>query len=261
MRPVATFALVVAGLAVAAASVHAEAKPLSVVLDPGHGGSNIGSPGCGGIAEERITLSLARMVRKRLQKRGMQVSLTRERNVYVTLAERVRRANSTGADVFVSIHGNASPGHAERGVETYVGARDVFDVAADRAAAAEKDPVAAMRARARVRFVAAESERLARALQTHVVLVRGGDRGVRQHAWDVLDGVRVPAALIEVGFVDHPQEGEELLQADTLGRIADAIADAIGEFAAPPPPPPKPLARMPQRPLARPPASAPSPPG
>ena len=234
MRLVARWVSTAVALAVAVPTARAESRPPlaeSVVIDPGHGGSNLGAPGCGGVAEERITLALARMVRKRLQKRGAVVALTREHDVYVTLAERVRRANAAGADLFLSIHGNASPDHAQRGVETYVAAREVVDVAADRAAAAERDPVAAMRARAAVRHAAEESERLARAVQAHVTQVRDGDRGVRQAPYDVLDGVRVPAALIEVGFVDNSVEGKELLQAETLRRIADAIADAIEEFA------------------------------
>ncbi len=222
-----------------------------VVIDPGHGGSNVGSMGLGGVDEERITLTVSRMLRRRLKLRGMEVALTRERNGYVTLSERVRRANAAGARLFLSIHGNTSPGHDARGVETYVAAHEVVDVAADRAAAAEKDPVAAIRARAQVRQVAADSERLARALQGRLVKVRDGDRGVRQHAWDVLDGVRCPAVLVEIGFIDHPVEGAELLQAETLRRVADALADGIGDFLAAPAAPPQVLPAPRSRPVLR----------
>ncbi|MSP63929.1 MAG: N-acetylmuramoyl-L-alanine amidase [Myxococcales bacterium] len=206
--------------------------PPTVVIDPGHGGSNTGAPGLDGATEKRITLAIARMVRRRLQERGLRVLLTRERDVYLTLGERVRRANGTGADLFVSLHANASREHTQKGVETYVGAREFSDVAAHRAAVAEQDPAQAMIARAGARQMAAESVRLARAVQTRLVEVRGGDRGMRQAPYDVLDGVAVPAVLVEVGFVDHAQEGAELLRPDVQARIAAAIADGIEAFVS-----------------------------
>jgi N-acetylmuramoyl-L-alanine amidase len=258
----ATFALFVAlALGPASPALAGGPSPLSptVVIDPGHGGSNIGAPGRGDVAEERITLTVARMLRRRLRLRGMVVVLTRERDVYVTLAERVRRANAAGAKLFLSIHGNSSPTHDQRGFETFVAAREVVDVAADRAAATEHDQVAALRARAQVRLVASESERLARCVQRHLAQVRENDRGVRQAAYDVLDGVRVPAALVEVGFVDHPDEGEELLKAETLRNVADALADGISDFLTTPAPPPQALPTPPPPRLVRHLPSTPSP--
>jgi N-acetylmuramoyl-L-alanine amidase len=111
-------------------------------------------------------------------------------------------------------------------------AREVADVAAARAAEAAPDAAGAMVARARARTVAVESSRLARAVQKRLGEERGGDRGVRQAPYDVLDGVRVPAVLVEVGFVDHPDEGRELLDPEVQQRIAAAIADGIADYVA-----------------------------
>ncbi len=216
-----------------ALALAARADPTAtVVIDPGHGGSNLGAAGPDGASEKRVTLAVARALGRELQRRGMRVVLTRERDFYLTLGERVRRANDAGADLFVSLHANASPGHDRRGVETYVAARDVADVAAERAAAEAPDPVAAVAARARARFVAAESARLARAVQASLAAARDGDRGVRQAPYDVLDGVRVPAALVEIGFIDHPDEGRDLVSADAQAEIARALADGIANFLA-----------------------------
>jgi N-acetylmuramoyl-L-alanine amidase len=228
MRTLGCIALLVAASSAVARPSHAQ----TVVLDPGHGGSNVGAPGPDGIWEKRVTLSVSRKLRRELERRGLSVVMTRERDLYLTLGERVRRVNSAHADLFLSLHANASPQHSRRGVETFVAARDVADVAADRAAATANDPVAGMLARARARFVTAESSRLARAVQAALGATRESDRGVRQAPYDVLDGVSIPAALVEVGFLDHQDEGRELLDPEVQQQIAVAIADGIAAFLA-----------------------------
>jgi N-acetylmuramoyl-L-alanine amidase len=222
-------------LTILGAGARAQTPPLVVVVDPGHGGSNTGAPSPSGYSEKHVTLAVARMLRRRLSADGVRVILTRERDVYLTLGERVRRANAAGADLFLSLHANASPDHTQRGFETYVVAREVADVAATRAASSESDPVRAMIARAGARRVAEQSARLARAMQARLAEVRAGDRGVRQAPYDVLDGVRAPAVLVEVGFIDHPVEGPELFDGAAQSTIAEALARAILDVARPDP--------------------------
>jgi N-acetylmuramoyl-L-alanine amidase len=248
-RHVRGAALVAAALLVCAGgSARADGKPIvTVVIDPGHGGSNLGAPGhVEGVHEKKLTLAVARLLRKRLERDGVNVIATRDADVYLTLAERVRRANAAGADVFVSLHANATPDHRRRGFDTFVLSREVRDIEANVAGHGSErtpalgasgevvaDPVDAVLSRARVRLVARESARLSRAVRAHLGRVRDNDRGSRQAPYDVLDGLRMPATLIEVGFIDHPDEGTELLQPEVMHRIADAIADGIEEFAAP----------------------------
>ena len=96
------------------------AAALTVVIDPGHGGSNCGAvgPGPQKPIEKRVTLAVAQALRRELERRGAHVVMTRERDAYLTLGERVRRANGARADLFLSIHANASLDHSRRGVET-----------------------------------------------------------------------------------------------------------------------------------------------
>src|SRR5215831_9593700 len=97
------------------------AAPPRVVIDPGHGGSNTGAGGVvEGLFEKRLTLALAREVAARLEAAGVEVKLTRTSDTYVSLRERVRIANAAGPELFVSLHANASPTHAQRGTETYI---------------------------------------------------------------------------------------------------------------------------------------------
>src|SRR5262245_42503665 len=126
MRTAALLMLMVAGAA--------QAEPL-VVIDPGHGGSNTGAPGRSpGSYEKQVTLAVARVLQNRLEREGVKVVMTRQRDEYLTLRERARRANAARPDCFVSIHTNASPEHARRGAETFVLARETAEVEARRAA-------------------------------------------------------------------------------------------------------------------------------
>lgn len=221
---------------VPAAGVEARDRP-RVVLDPGHGGSNPGARGAvDGVHEKQVTLAIARRVAELLAARGIDAHLTRDRDRTMTLRQRVADANQRAADLFVSIHANASPARIQRGFETFVLTPAGVDVDA-RALRAETgtprrgiDPAIALVLddveRGAAQWEAAE---LAATVQDHLREVRGegGDRGVRQDAHHVLLGATMPAVLVEVGFVDHPIEGREIADPATQERIAGAIADAI----------------------------------
>jgi len=227
--------LVLAALAASAGAAAADPRPL-VVLDPGHGGSNRGAAGTSGIFEKQLTLALARTVRDDLVARGYDVVLTREHDATLTLRQRVAVANRRGADLFVSIHANASAGRVQRGYETFVLTAAGVDVdgralrsetgtpraGVDAATALVLDDVE----RGACQWEAAE---LAFAIQRELRAVRGGagDRGVRQDAHHVLLGATMPAVLVEVGFIDHPIEGQELARPATQAAIARALATAI----------------------------------
>jgi N-acetylmuramoyl-L-alanine amidase len=202
---------------------------LTVVIDPGHGGSNTGAAGrAPGEFEKKLTLRIARALKSRLEAAGANAVLTRERDEYLTLRERTRRANAARPDCFISLHANATPEHGRRGVETYVLAREPADVEAHRAAAREHDELSALLADLAHVDAQRASLTLARAVQSRVAAVRpGGNRGVKQGAYDVLEGVDAPAILVEVGFIDHPVEGVELERGEVAEQIAEAIADGV----------------------------------
>jgi len=234
--------LAVAGLvmmmAPASAAPGAEAaRAPRVVIDPGHGGSNTGAAGAvAGLREKDLTLAIARAVQARLVARGVEVVLTRDGDATLTLRQRVAQANRAGADLFVSVHANASVERIQRGFETFVLTPAGVDVDG-RALRSETgaprpgvDPAVALVLddveRGATQWEAAD---LAVAVQRELRAVRGagGDRGVRQDAHHVLLGATMPAVLVEVGFIDHPVEGKELATAAVQAKIADAIARAM----------------------------------
>ncbi|MGH9896496.1 MAG: N-acetylmuramoyl-L-alanine amidase, partial [bacterium] len=91
-----------------------------IVLDPGHGGKDTGAIGVGGLTEKRIVLSLARKLAVKLRKEmGVEVVLTRKNDSFLHLEDRTAIANAENADLFVSLHTNASPNRRARGIETY----------------------------------------------------------------------------------------------------------------------------------------------
>lgn len=224
---------ILACLAVSTAVASPPAR--TVVLDPGHGGSNPGTRGSG-VHEKQVTLQIARLVATRLRARGLRVELTRTDDRTLTLRQRVARADSLAADLFVSIHANASPTRTQRGYETFVLTARGVDVDG-RALRADTttprpgvDPEVALVLddveRGAVQWEAADlAARMQQALRTR----RGaeGDRGVRQDAHHVLLGATMPAVLVEVGFLDHPIEGKQITSAPVQAEIADAIAEAI----------------------------------
>jgi N-acetylmuramoyl-L-alanine amidase len=206
---------------------------VTVVLDPGHGGSEDGARGAvPGLLEKRATLEYARAVRARLEAAGVKVVLTRDGDTLVPIRERVRRANAVHADAFVSIHLNASPDRTQHGYETYVLARDAGEREARenavRAASLGGD-VAGIVADLGQEATEQRAARLGRAIHDRLRATLGaaGDRGCKQATLDVLKGQRAPAVLVEVGFIDHPEEGLRIVAPTLRERIAAEIAQAI----------------------------------
>lgn len=212
-----------------------------VMLDPGHGGSNLGATGATGLHEKQLSLALATCVADRLRARGIAVQLTRTTDRTLTLRQRVLVADQLPADLFVSLHANASPTRTQRGYETYVLTPRGIEVDG-RALRSDTttprpgtDPETALILddveRGASQWEAADlATRMQRALRDR----RGpdGDRGVRQDAHHVLLGATMPAVLVEVGFLDHPIEGRQLADPAIQAQLADAITEAIADQLA-----------------------------
>jgi N-acetylmuramoyl-L-alanine amidase len=208
-----------------------------VVIDPGHGGSNTGAQGAvPGLHEKQLTLALAMQVAAKLREHGIAVQLTRDDDRTLTLRQRVAQADAVNADLFISIHANASPTRTQRGYETYVLTTKGVDIDGRALRADVITPRPGVDAdialvlddveRGASQWEAAElAARMQRAIRDR----RGpeGDRGVRQDSHHVLLGATMPAVLVEVGFIDHPVEGRELASAATQAQLATALAEAI----------------------------------
>jgi len=221
----------------------AESGIRTVVLDPGHGGAEVGALGPGGTLEKDVTLSIARKLRAALTNSlGLQVFLTRDRDQEVGLDERTAIANNYKADLFVSIHANASRSQTTRGSEVYFLSYQATDDESRRVAAAEGEivpgsPAPASSDLALILWDMAQAEHLeessflASRIQEELAEVTGSQgRGIKQAPFRVLVGASMPAILIEVAFISNEEE-EKLLVSDSYqARIASALMRGIARY-------------------------------
>lgn len=213
-----------------------------VVLDPGHGGTDRGARGPGGLEEKDVALDIVQRVAPTLVAQGIEVALTREDDRFVSLEERTARANAFGADLFVSVHCNASEGRARRGVETYVldTSRDEIEA---RVAAREnatnqvaRGDLASILGEIRLADGARRSRRLAELLlrtSTTSLEARYGDAidgGVHAAGFYVLVGARMPAVLFETGYISNAIDEQRFATAEYRQLFADAIANALRAY-------------------------------
>jgi N-acetylmuramoyl-L-alanine amidase len=213
-----------------------------VVLDPGHGGKDTGAVGPGGTKEKDVTLDVAHRVAPVLAAQGIQVVLTRDDDRFVSLEERTARANGFAADLFVSIHCNASESKGRRGIETYVLDTTRDEIAA-RVAARENATtqdnsaeLASILGGMRMADEAARSTRFAQLLQrasTTAAKARFGDAvdgGVHTAGFYVLVGARMPSVLFETSYISNATEETRLGSEEYRQLLADAIANAVKAY-------------------------------
>jgi len=213
-----------------------------VVLDPGHGGRDTGAVGPAGVKEKDVTLDVAHRVAPVLAAQGVQVVLTRDDDRFVSLEERTARANAFGADLFVSIHCNASEGKGRRGIETYVLDTTRDEIAA-RVAARENATTQAASAELasilggmRMADEAQRSTRFAQLLEraaTTAVQSKYGDvvdGGVHTAGFYVLVGARMPSVLFEVSYISNATEEQRLGSVEYRQLLADSIANAVQAY-------------------------------
>jgi N-acetylmuramoyl-L-alanine amidase len=219
-----------------------------IVLDPGHGGRDPGAVGPRGTYEKDRTLEIALLVRDLMSIRmpDVRVVMTREDDRYVSLWERTRIANREHADLFVSIHCNASTNRTAHGFETFFLSRARTDDA--RAVAALEngvirydeddsvqptDPLSFLLADIAQKLYLDQSSSLAATVQKSIELARPGasDRGVKQAGFYVLRGAFMPAILVEVAFISNHDEERMLQTLDFRYRLAEAIVSAVLEYS------------------------------
>jgi N-acetylmuramoyl-L-alanine amidase len=215
----------------------------TIVLDPGHGGSDTGAISSSGLEEKRLTLQLARLVKEMLERRlPVRVVLTRDRDGELPLEARAALANQYKGDLFVSLHLNSAHGSSANGAETYFLSLEATDEAAAMAASAENggtrngDPLFDLQL---LLWDLAQSQHLARS-QTLAKLIQEElnltlelrNRGVKQAPFRVLMGVAMPAVLVEFGFLSNPSEESKLQDPEYRLSLAEALVDAISRYRA-----------------------------
>lgn len=170
------------------------------MIDPGHGGQDPGAIGIGGLQEKDVILPISIMVKQYLEQQGIQVSLTRDSDFFVSLDGRTTMANRAGADLFVSIHANAiSMSRPEvNGVETYY---------------------------------YQSGQRLAQMIHNSILRrINIRDRGVRTARFYVLRNSNMPSVLVETGFVTGRDDAPNLANPTFRQQMAEAIALGILEY-------------------------------
>lgn len=213
-----------------------------VVVDAGHGGTDPGARGPNGVRESEVNLSVARKLAERLSSEyGVEVVMTRDRDTYVTLEDRARRANDARAELFVSIHCNASERAEARGVSVYaleqserVQARFAHRINTEHEIDALVDSDVS-RIVANLQLSAQGTRSFALAQQVQSALLGDlraryqdvDDMGVHPARFSVLVGTEMPAILVELSFVSNRLEEARLADDRYQNVLASAIARAI----------------------------------
>jgi len=213
-----------------------------IVIDPGHGGHDPGTSGPKGLQEKDLVLDVAlrldRLVRQEL---GAEVVLTRSTDVFIPLEERTGIANTRGADLFLSIHANASRNPRARGIETYF-LNFAQNPHAEEVAARE-NAISAATLKDLQNLVKAitlnskidESRDFAAAVQEHMVAgVRQEhavpDRGVHTAPFYVLIGANMPAVLAEIAFVSNPEDEKRLKSPEYREVLARSLLRGVRSY-------------------------------
>jgi len=214
-----------------------------VVLDPGHGGEYDGAVGVCGLKEKDVVMAVAEETRALLNRMGtVDARLTRTADHHLPLESRTQLANDLDASLFVSIHANSSPSSRSKGIETFVLSRRVADRYAQAILAREdsegsalpeikKEPLAlildqlehAANQRTSQQFAHLTQDTLPEALSVR-------NRGVLQAPFRVLRGAKMPAILVEIGFLTHREECPKLAKEDYQRQIARALAGSIANM-------------------------------
>lgn len=226
----------------------AESPIKLIVIDPGHGGHDTGTISPGGMREKDLVLDVARRLRAYIKHSypDVEVILTRDSDRFVALEERTAIANSRRADLFISVHANASQSKAASGVETYFLSPDRAPSEDAQTAARENARLAASKPAEKAQTVfasvtvgnrVAQSRELARYIQSGLVRGIGAasprtamNRGVKHAAFVVLLGAAMPSVLAEVSFLSNPKD-EALLQTSQFReRIAASLFAGLNAY-------------------------------
>ncbi len=172
-----------------------------VVIDAGHGGSDVGATRCN-IYEKDITLKIAKLVEKKLNEKKVKTYMVRDKDKTVSLAERSDFSNNIKPDAFVSIHVNSSTNDTSYGVETHWYKED---------------------SKACAKYVHGEMAKKTKSWSTI-------DRGLFNSKFYVINHTEAPAILCEIGFISNKKEREEIIKAKRQEETAQAIADGIYKY-------------------------------
>ena len=220
-----------------------------IVLDPGHGGDDVGALSQNKkLREKDIALSVSKKTASLLKERGYKVLLTRSNDRFIKLRSRTSFANDKGAHLFISIHANAAPNKEKaksmNGIETFFLSPSRSERSMNAANLENKADTDEMNYFTKVSFLnflnrekIIASNNLAIDMQAALLKsVRASykvsDGGVREAPFWVLVGALMPAVLIEIGYISHPEESQKIANSKYQDHIAKGIADGVDEYFA-----------------------------
>src|SRR5437764_192974 len=213
----------------------------TIVIDPGHGGKEVGAIGPGGLMEKDATLTICRKLADALEaKLHARVVLTRGDDSVVSLDQRTALANQNHADLFLSVHMNAAVVKGAKGSETYFLSLEASDELARRAAETENAAGQPAQASNDLKLILwdlaqnqylKESNLFALRIQEEMNRIHGiANRGVKQAPFKVLVGATMPAALVEVAFITNPAEESKIKSEEFQKTVVDALTTAVERY-------------------------------
>jgi len=216
----------------------------TVVIDPGHGGKDPGAVSRYGTREKDIVLDISKRLKKDLEKKGLKVYLTRDRDVFIPLQERPVYANKINADLFISVHANAAKrSRYVKGFEVYYLSEATDDNSRALAAAEnaslkfeksrkDQDKAESSKNPTLWDLKFTEQRRVSKELAHYICNITSDNlgmkkRGVKGARFVVLKGTTMPAVLVEVGFLTNAGEESKLKKSYFREKIATAITDSV----------------------------------
>ena len=203
-------------------------KPLPlIVLDPGHGGKDLGAVRRGGHTEKDLALTFSRKLQQRLEKGGVAAKLTRDSDVYIPLDERIHDSIAWGGSVFVSLHLNQDRNKKAQGIEVYAFGRERKRFG--RRMRHHLPPLAAP-----PREAAAASRDLSDQLVRSLKLKGFQADPPERAGFYVLKNPKIPSVLIELGYLSNTGESEKLLDPAYQDKLVETIAETLREYVRAP---------------------------
>jgi len=225
-------------------SVYASSK--IIVIDPGHGGKDAGAVGYKKYKEKIAVLKISKLLKNLLKKQGYKVYLTREEDKFIKLSQRTHFANLKNADLFISIHANASPSSQKlslKGIETFFLSPAKTEKAKRIAAKENRSAVTSMNDMSKNTLLSflnrnkiIQSNKLAIDIQkglltqVHKKYKDVKDGGVREAPFWVLVGAQMPAVLVEIGYITNPTEADRLFNPFYQKALAKGISNGINNY-------------------------------
>ena len=214
----------------------------TIVIDPGHGGEEEGAKGAGGTLEKDVTLAVARRLKASLEARlGVRVILTRDSDQTVGLDERAALANNNKADLFISLHANASLRQGVSGAEIFYLSLEEYGEEAQRVAQTESEAVPVFGGGSRdidvilwemaqARYIE-QSGALAQIVEAALrARVPMSARAIQQAPLRVLVGANMPAVLVELGFITNPEQEKQLKSEAFQTAVVQGLVESVVRF-------------------------------